>query len=166
MYEIKVLIIEDNPFLRNGIEALLNEQSDIKVIKAAADFEDVASSLSACKNGVVLLDVSLHDQNSLRLTEKLSSEDILLTLKSTVKGIVKGASEVGGDVGKTAVTATQEAIKAAGEVGADVGEVTKQVVTGAIEAADEIGSDASKAVRNVLKESIKGAKDIIKEPFK
>jgi DNA-binding NarL/FixJ family response regulator len=70
--EIRVLIIEDNPFLRNGIETLLNKQPDIKVIKAAADFEHAASSLSACKNGVVLLDVSLHDQNSLSVTEKLS----------------------------------------------------------------------------------------------
>jgi DNA-binding NarL/FixJ family response regulator len=73
MNKIRVLLIEDNPFLRNGIEALLNQQPDIKVIKAAADFENAASSLSACKNGVVLLDVSLHDQNSLRVTEKLSS---------------------------------------------------------------------------------------------
>jgi DNA-binding NarL/FixJ family response regulator len=72
MNEIRVLIIEDNPFLRNGIEALLNEQPDIKVIKAAADFEHVKSSLSKCKDGVILLDVSLHDQNSLRVTEKLS----------------------------------------------------------------------------------------------
>jgi DNA-binding NarL/FixJ family response regulator len=70
--EIRVLIIEDNSFLRNGIETLLNQQPDIKVIKTAADFEHAASSLSACKNGVVLLDVSLHDQNSLRVTEKLS----------------------------------------------------------------------------------------------
>ena len=72
MNQISLLIIEDNAFLRNGIEALLSRQPDIKVIKAAADFEDIASSLSACKNGVILLDVSLHDQNSLRLTEKLS----------------------------------------------------------------------------------------------
>ncbi len=73
MNEIKVLLIEDNPFLRNGIEALLSRQPDIKVIKAAADFEHLESSLSECKNGVVLLDVSLPDQSSLRLTEKLSS---------------------------------------------------------------------------------------------
>ncbi len=72
MNEIRVLIIEDNPFLRNGIERLLNEQPDIKVIKAAAGLEDAASSFSQCKDGVVLLDVSLQDQNSLRITEELS----------------------------------------------------------------------------------------------
>ena len=72
MNKIKVLLIEDNPFLRNGIESLLSRQPDIKVIKAVADFEHLESSLSECKNGVVLLDVSLPGQNSLRLTEKLS----------------------------------------------------------------------------------------------
>ena len=72
MNEIKVLLIEDNSFLRNGIEALLNQQPDIEVIKAVTDFENSGSLLSECKKGVVLLDVSLHDQNSLRLTKKLS----------------------------------------------------------------------------------------------
>ena len=72
MNKIRVLLIEDNPFLRNGIKTLLNQQPDIKVIKATADFENATSSLSACKNGVVLLDLSLHDQNSLCVTEKLS----------------------------------------------------------------------------------------------
>jgi len=70
--EIKVLIIEDNTFLREGIETLLNQQPDIKVIKAAADLEHAKSSIFKCKDGVVLLDVSLEDQNSLRMTEKLS----------------------------------------------------------------------------------------------
>ena len=72
MKQISLLIIEDNPFLRNGIEALLSRQPDIKVIKAVADFKNGAASLSECKNGVVLLDVSLHYQSSLRLTENLS----------------------------------------------------------------------------------------------
>jgi len=72
MNEIKVLLIEDNAFLRKGIEALLSRQPDIEVIKAVADFENDVLSLSACKNAVILLDVSLHGQNSLRVTEKLS----------------------------------------------------------------------------------------------
>ncbi len=72
--EIRVLLIVDNPFLRNGIEDLISRQPDIIVIKSAADFENSACSLSACKNGVILLDVSLPGKNSLRLTEKLSRE--------------------------------------------------------------------------------------------
>ena len=72
MHTIKVLIVEDNPFLLNGIEMLLNRQPDINVIKAAADVEHIEASLAECTNSVILLDVSLHDQDSLRVTEKLS----------------------------------------------------------------------------------------------
>ena len=72
MHTIKVLLVEDNPFLLNGIEMLLNRQPDINVIQAAADVEHIEASLAECTNSVILLDVSLHDQDSLRVTEKLS----------------------------------------------------------------------------------------------
>ncbi len=72
MHEIKVLLIEDNPFLLNGIELLLNRQPDINVIKAGADVAHIAASLDACKNSVILMDVSLHGDDSLRATETLS----------------------------------------------------------------------------------------------
>ena len=72
MNTIRVLLIEDNALLRNGIEALLNRQFDINVIETAADFEKAASSFAAGRECVVLLDASLHDQNSLQVTEKLS----------------------------------------------------------------------------------------------
>ena len=101
MNEIRVLLIEDNPFLRKGMEALLNQQSDIKVVKAVTDFENTESSLSECKNSVVLLDVSLHDQNSLRLTKKMSRGTLghviivmdIFTLKEEIDGYLNaGAS--------------------------------------------------------------------------
>jgi DNA-binding NarL/FixJ family response regulator len=72
VHEIKVLLIEDNPFLLNGIELLLNRQPDINVIKAGSDVEHIAASLAECKNSVILMDVSLHGDDSLRVTETLS----------------------------------------------------------------------------------------------
>jgi len=72
VHKIKVLLIEDNPFLLNGIELLLNRQPDINVIKAGSDVEHVAASLAECKNSVILMDVSLHGDDSLRVTETLS----------------------------------------------------------------------------------------------
>jgi DNA-binding NarL/FixJ family response regulator len=99
--KIRVLIIEDNPLLREGIETLLNEQPDIKVIKAAADFENAESAVSKCKEGVVLLDISLHDQNSLRVTEELSRKtsgavvivmDVLPVQEEIVEFVKAGAS--------------------------------------------------------------------------
>jgi len=72
VHEIKVLLIEDNPFLLNGIALLLNRQSDINVIKAGCDVEHSAVSLDEYKNSVILMDVSLHGDDSLRATETLS----------------------------------------------------------------------------------------------
>jgi DNA-binding NarL/FixJ family response regulator len=72
MKEIRVLIIEDNPLLREGIAALLSVQPDMKVIQSAKDFEHAESALCDCKGGVVLLDVSLTHENSLYVTESLS----------------------------------------------------------------------------------------------
>jgi hypothetical protein len=80
---------------------------------------------------------------------------------------VKASSDVGADVAKTAVAATQGAIKAATKSGrTDISAATKVAVTGAIEAGDKIGTQASKAVRDALATSIKGAKDVIKPPPK
>lgn len=84
--------------------------------------------------------------------------------KKAVIGALKGTgeSDVGADVAKTAIAATQGAIKAAAKAGTDISEATKEAVTGAIEAGDEIRTQASKAVRDALATSIKGAKDVIK----
>jgi hypothetical protein len=93
-------------------------------------------------------------------------EDLFMTIKSTVYGMVKAGAEVGADVAKTAVAATEGAMKAAAKAGTDISKATKEAVTGAIEAGDEMGTQASKAVRDALTISIKGAKDMIKPPPK
>jgi len=72
VHKIKVLLIEDNPFVLNGIELLLNRQPDINVIKAGSDVEHIAASLNESKNSVILMDVSLHSDDSLRVTARLS----------------------------------------------------------------------------------------------
>lgn len=72
MHEIKVLLIEDNPFLLNGIELLLNRQPGINVIKAGSDGAHIAASLDEGTNSVILMDISLHNDDSLRMTETLS----------------------------------------------------------------------------------------------
>lgn len=74
MKEIRVLIIEDNPLLREGIAALLSMQPDMKVIQSAKDFQHAQSALRDCKGGVVLLDMCLTHENSLHVTESLSRE--------------------------------------------------------------------------------------------
>ena len=69
---ITVAIIEDNRLVREGMTDMLNELPDVRVVLAATSLE--ASMLKETNPRVVLLDVGLHDRNSLRLAETVKKE--------------------------------------------------------------------------------------------
>ena len=75
MAKIRILLIEDNRLLREGIAAVLNGQSDLEVIAVAED-GDAVSKLKSTKRppDVVLLDLGLEKENSLRLMTTLREE--------------------------------------------------------------------------------------------
>ncbi len=66
MARIRVLLIEDNRILREGITAMLNDQPDIKAIPASGN-GDALEKARTIKPQVVLLDLGLRSQNSLRV---------------------------------------------------------------------------------------------------
>ena len=68
MAKIRILLIEDNRLLREGIAAMLNGKSDLRVVARVED----CSAVSQLKNmnpppDVILLDHGLEVENSLRL---------------------------------------------------------------------------------------------------
>ena len=68
---ISLLLIEDNRLLRDGIEAMLNEQPDFAVIAAAPDAQSVVGALQRSQPQIVLLDAALGDNDSMRLLETI-----------------------------------------------------------------------------------------------
>ncbi|MBN2357330.1 response regulator transcription factor [candidate division KSB1 bacterium] len=68
MPQIRVLLIEDNRLLREGIAAMLNEQQDIKVVSATGN-GDALEKAKKINPQVVLLDLGLGTQNSLKIAE-------------------------------------------------------------------------------------------------
>jgi DNA-binding NarL/FixJ family response regulator len=67
-----VAIIDDNRVLREALAAMLNELSDMRVVSSAeVDF----ANLSEVKPHVLLLDVGLRDQDSLRVATVLRQEN-------------------------------------------------------------------------------------------
>ncbi len=66
MSKIRVLLIEDNRLLREGIEAMLNEQEDIRALSAAGN-GDAFEKAEKLNPHVVLLDLGLRSQNSLKV---------------------------------------------------------------------------------------------------
>jgi DNA-binding NarL/FixJ family response regulator len=73
MPKIRVLLIEDNRLLREGITAMLNEQPDIKAVSSTGNGDALAKA-KAVKPQVVLLDLGLRSQNSLRIAELIKVE--------------------------------------------------------------------------------------------
>lgn len=68
MTKIRVLLIEDNRLLREGITAMLNGQPDIRAVSATGN-GDAREKADKIKPHVVLLDLGLKSQSSLRIAE-------------------------------------------------------------------------------------------------
>jgi len=69
MNKIRLLVIEDNRLLRNGILALLEPYKDICVIAAVGDGKNTRLKIQQLKPNVVLLDLGLRIQSSLHIVE-------------------------------------------------------------------------------------------------
>jgi DNA-binding NarL/FixJ family response regulator len=68
---IRVLVIEDNRLLRDGLSALLDAQPDFKVVAAAEGPDAGLLRVRETKPHVVLVDASLGSQSSHRLVESV-----------------------------------------------------------------------------------------------
>ena len=73
MKKIRILLIEDNRLLRDGIVAILKKQPDFHVAAAIGNGENVLLTMEKVKPNVLLLDLGLRNQNSLQIV-KLSKQ--------------------------------------------------------------------------------------------
>jgi DNA-binding NarL/FixJ family response regulator len=109
MKKIKILLIEDNQLLREGILQILITKNEFEVISSSVDGKSTLQKIKDFKPDIVLLDLGLRNQNSLRVIEILREEfpeskiiimdlapvhaDILLFVKAGANGfILKDAS--------------------------------------------------------------------------
>ncbi|MHB9013472.1 MAG: LuxR C-terminal-related transcriptional regulator [Ignavibacteriaceae bacterium] len=69
MKKIRLLLIEDNRLLRDGILSILKPQKDIVIIAASGDGKNTLVKIKQLKPNVVLLDLGLRSQNSLHVVE-------------------------------------------------------------------------------------------------
>jgi len=69
MKKIKILLIEDNRLLREGISAFLKKQPDMNVVTSVGNGENILALVSKLKPNIVLLDLGLRNQNSLQVVK-------------------------------------------------------------------------------------------------
>ncbi|OGU55343.1 MAG: hypothetical protein A2V66_03980 [Ignavibacteria bacterium RBG_13_36_8] len=74
MKKIRLLLIEDNRLLRNGVMSILKPHKDINIVAASGDSKNTVLKIHKLKPNVVLLDLGLRSQNSLHVVEMVRKE--------------------------------------------------------------------------------------------
>lgn len=74
MKKIKILLIEDNRLLREGISALLKKQPDMNVVSTIGNGENILELVGKLKPNIVLLDLGLRNQNSLQIVKLVKTD--------------------------------------------------------------------------------------------
>lgn len=92
MKKIRLLLIEDNRLLREGIAAMLKAHRDIIVVATSEKTQNRMLKIHRLKPSVILLDLGLRSQNSLHVVELVKKEF------PHVKVIVMDLAPVQGDV--------------------------------------------------------------------
>lgn len=72
--KIKVLIVDDHPVVRKGLQSCLARQDRLKVVGEAVDGEEALTRSRELQPDVVLMDISMPKMNGLAVTEILRKE--------------------------------------------------------------------------------------------
>ena len=67
--KIRLLLIEDNRLLREGLAAMLKKQKDMNVVETVGNGENILAIMRKYKPEVILLDLGLRSRNSLNLVK-------------------------------------------------------------------------------------------------
>lgn len=86
MKKIRILLIEDNRLLREGLAVLVKKQQDMSIVETAGNGENIISIIQKHKPDIVLLDLGLRNRNSLRLVKlvKKSFPDVKIIMMDLI----------------------------------------------------------------------------------
>ena len=71
---IKVLVADDHPVVRKGLQSFLGRQSHLRVVGEACDGDEALRQTRQLKPDVVLMDISMPGSDGLKVTEILRKE--------------------------------------------------------------------------------------------
>ena len=72
--KIRILLIEDNRILRDGIAAMINKERDTTVVAVSDGRDNTLAKARTAKPHVVLMDLGLDSQNSLEVVQSVKKE--------------------------------------------------------------------------------------------
>jgi DNA-binding NarL/FixJ family response regulator len=97
---IRVLVVDDHPVLRAGLEAVLRAEPGFVPVGAAADGHEALRLVRRTRPDVVVVDRRLGDEDGLALCRILRAEPaaaqvVLYTAAAREPGLARSASEAG-----------------------------------------------------------------------
>ena len=73
-HKIKVLLVDDHPVVRKGLQSCLEQQPRLKLVGEASDGEEALVKTRELAPDVVLMDISMPKMNGLAVTELMRKE--------------------------------------------------------------------------------------------
>ena len=74
MRRTKILLIEDNRILRDGIKTIINAEADLRVVADSSGNHDTLLQARNIKPQVMLIDLGLRNENGLQIVKIMSTE--------------------------------------------------------------------------------------------
>jgi DNA-binding NarL/FixJ family response regulator len=74
MNKTRVLLVEDNRILRDGITAIISKEADLAIAGSLGGTEDILREVRRLKPHVALIDAGLRNKNGLRIVSLLTRE--------------------------------------------------------------------------------------------
>jgi DNA-binding NarL/FixJ family response regulator len=96
---IRVLVVDDHPVLRAGLEAVLRAEPGFVCVGTAADGDGLAAMAGRHRPDVVVLDLVLGDEDGMELCAALRSEprapEVVIYTATTAAGLEELAHDAG-----------------------------------------------------------------------
>jgi DNA-binding NarL/FixJ family response regulator len=96
---IRVIIVDDHPLIRQGLQALLKRETDIEVVAEAADGQEAMGLVEKLKPDIVVLDIVMPGLDGIRAMEqiKIIAAEVNILIVSTYNrpGLIRRAVEKG-----------------------------------------------------------------------
>ena len=71
--KIRVMIVDDHPVVRRGIQSLLAEEEDIQAVGEAVNGKDALEKAKSLKPDVILMDLVMPEMNGIEAIEKITA---------------------------------------------------------------------------------------------